>query len=342
MLCLLVFVAIYLTIHFFGRLENFVNAHVPIRRMVPFLMYETPYIIVQMLPPSCLISAIILFSLMKKNNEIMAMKSCGLDILKICQIMIILSLVVGLTLFLLSEIIVPYTSSRSNKIWDIEVNKQDPTRFYGSNHIWYKGTDSIYWIKNFDSEKRTMENPTFYFFNKAFRLIKRIDARRGIWKHNVWKLEDGIIQQARDDGDYELSKFHELYLEIPETPETFVRDVKLPEDMSYRELKQYATRVRQEGYDNTRYLVDMNLKIAFPFVTTILVLIGIPIALGLKKGATPLAVSLGIGSCMLYTITLSFSRSLGLTGIFPPILSVWLPNLVFFFLGLYLMMGIER
>jgi lipopolysaccharide export system permease protein len=279
---------------------------------------------------------------MKKNNEIMAMKSCGLDILKISQIMIILSLLVGLTVFLLSEIIVPYTSSRSNEIWKIEVHKQDPTRFYGSNQIWYKGTDSIYWIRNFDSEKRIMENPTFYFFNKAFRLTKRIDARRGIWKDNTWKIEEGIMQEARGDGGYELSKFNELYLEIPETPETFVRDVKLPEDMSYRELKQYSTRIRQEGYDNTRYLVDMNLKIAFPFVTIILVLIGIPIALGLNKGGTPLAVSFGIGSCFLYTIILSFSRSLGLSGIFPPILSAWSANLVFFFLGLYMMMGIER
>jgi lipopolysaccharide export system permease protein len=279
---------------------------------------------------------------MKRNNEIMAMKSCGLDILKISQTIVVLSLFVGLMVFFFSEIIVPYASSRSNDIWSIEVNKQDPTRFYGSNQIWYRGSDSIYWIKDFDSERGIMEYPTFYFFNKDFRLIKRIDGRRGFWQDGLWKIEKGIIQEAQDDGVYKISKFNELYLEIPETPETFVRDVKLPEDMSYRELKHYSERIRKEGYDNTRYLVDMNLKIAFPFICFIMVLIGIPIALGLKKGGTPLAVSVGIGGCFLYMITLSLSRSLGLSGIFPPVLSAWAANLLFLFFGSYLMMSIER
>lgn len=297
---------------------------------------------VQMAPVATLISVIIMFCLMKRNNEIMAMKSCGLDILKISQTIVILSLLVGIAVFLFSEIIVPYASSRSNEIWSIEVNKQDPTRFYGSKHIWYRGSDYIYWIKDFDSEKKIMVHPTFYFFNKDFRLIKRIDGRRGIWKDGVWKIEEGITQETQDDGIYEISKFNELYLEIPETPETFVRDVKLPEDMSYRELKRYSERIRKEGYDNTRYLVDMNLKIAFPFISFIMILIGIPIALGLKKGGTPLAVSVGIGGCFLYMITLSLSRSLGLSGIFPPMFSAWAANLVFFFLGVYLMMNIER
>ena len=109
-----------------------------------------------------------------------------------------------------------------------------------------------------------------------------------------------------------------------------------------KELKRYSERIRQEGYDNTRYLVDMNLKIAFPFISFIMVLVGIPIALGIKKGGTPLAVSVGIGGCFLYMITLSLSRSLGLSGIFPPALSASAANLVFFFFGLYLMMSIER
>ncbi|MBW1887254.1 MAG: LPS export ABC transporter permease LptG [Deltaproteobacteria bacterium] len=341
-LCQIIFLSIYLIIDFLQKIDNLIEANVSKSVMFSYFFYKTPYIMVQMAPVATLISVIIMFCLMKKNNEIMAMKSCGLDILKISQIIIVLSLLVGLTVFLFSEIIVPYASSRSNDIWSIEVNKQDPTRFYGSNQIWYKGSDSIYWIKNFDSEKGIMENPTFYFFDKAFRLIKRIDGRRGIWQDGIWKIEEGIMQEAQDDKVYKLSKFDELYLEIPETPETFVRDVKLPEDMSYRELKRYSKRIRQEGYDNTRYLVDMNLKIAFPFISFIMVLVGIPIALGLKKGGIPLAVSVGIGGCFLYMITLSFSRSLGLSGIFPPALSAWAANLIFFFFGLYLMMNIER
>ena len=74
--CLLIFVVIYLVILFIGKFDNFAEAHAPISRMLPFLMYKSPYIIVQMLPPASLISVIIMFSLMEKNNEIMDLKAC--------------------------------------------------------------------------------------------------------------------------------------------------------------------------------------------------------------------------------------------------------------------------
>jgi lipopolysaccharide export system permease protein len=111
--------------------------------------------------------------------------------------------------------------------------------------------------------------------------------------------------------------------------------------MSYWQLRRYAERVRVEGYDATEYLVDMNIKLALPFINLVMVFIGIPVALGLKKGGTPLAVSIGIGICFLYLTNLGFSRSLGLSGILPPILSAWAANVIFFFLGIYLMLRLE-
>ena len=112
--------------------------------------------------------------------------------------------------------------------------------------------------------------------------------------------------------------------------------------MSFWRLKRYAQREVMEGYDNREYVVHMNYKIAFPFIILIMVLIGIPISMKLEKRATPFAVSLGVCLCFLYYVVLAFSRSLGLSGILPPILSTWLANLIFFFFGVYLMMKIER
>jgi lipopolysaccharide export system permease protein len=72
-----------------------------------------------------------------------------------------------------------------------------------------------------------------------------------------------------------------------------------------------------------------------------MILIGIPIALGMKKGGTPLAVSLGIAACFLYLVVFGFTRSLGLSGALPPILSAWFANVAFFFFGSYLIMRVE-
>jgi len=341
-LCEVILLSMFLVIDFVQKLDNFLEANVLKGKILAYFLYKIPYIIVQMWPIAVLIAVIILFCVLKKNNEIMAMKACGIDILELSRHIVMASLFLSIVSFLLSDKVVPYSSSKCNEIWDMEVEKQDPTRFYGSDQIWYKTSSAIYWIRHFDSAGNIMQNPIFYFFDKDFRLVKKIEAKRGIWENGLWKIEEGIIQKIQGDGNYEVSKFDDLFLEIAETPDSFKRRGIEPEDMSYQQLKRYAETVGAEGYDNTEYLVDLNLKLSFPLISLILALLGVPVALGLKTGGTSLAVSAGIGLCFLYYVVMGLSRSLGLSGILPPLLSAWTANLLFIFLGAYLIMTLER
>lgn len=341
-LCEIIFLFLYLVIDFLQRIDNFIEAQVSKSIMFLFFFYKAPLVMTQMIPVATLIAVIILFSTMKKRNEITALKACGLNILGFSQKVIIASFFVAAAMFLFSESVVPYASFKGNKIWKVDVEKQDPGLFYGGHQIWYRGPDAIYWIRHFDFKNMIMENPTLYFFDETFRLIKKVDGRRGVWADGKWRIEGGVKQELRADGGYDIEKFETYLLNIPERPEAFVRGMKKPEEMSYWQLKRYAEEVREEGYDNTRYLVDMNLKTSFPFVSMLLVLIGIPLSLSLKRGGTPLAISLGMAICFFYVLALGFSRALGLSGVLPPVLSAWLANLLFFFLAIYAMIHMER
>ncbi|MCJ7594800.1 MAG: LptF/LptG family permease, partial [Desulfobacterales bacterium] len=332
-LCEIVFIFLYLIIEFLQKIDNFIEAQVPKGVMLLYFLFKAPLVAAQMIPPATLIAVIVMFATMKRRNEITALKASGLNLTGVSLKVIVASFFVAVALFLFSETVVPYASFRSNRIWDIDVEKQDPGLFYGSHQIWYKGSDSIYWIRDFDFKNNLMHDPTFYFFDESFRLIKRIDGRLGVWKDGKWVVEGGIVQELSPGGGYDLKKLESQPLEIPEGPEAFVKGMKKPEEMSYWQLKRYAETVQKEGYDNTRYLVDMNLKIAFPFVGMVLVFVGIPLPLGLKKGNTPLAISLGMAICFGYVLILGFSRSLGLSGVLPPLLSAWLANLLFLLLG---------
>ncbi|RLB38539.1 MAG: LPS export ABC transporter permease LptG [Deltaproteobacteria bacterium] len=338
LICLSIFVSMYLIIHFFGRLDNFAHARVPISRMVPFLLYKIPYIIVQMLPPASLISVIILFSLMKKNNEIMALKASGMSALKLAQPILTTSLLLSAALFVFSEVVVPYTSSKSNEIWRIEVRKRKAGSYLGRSHIWYRGENCIYWIKRFENAKGLMHDPVFYFFDSSFRLTRKIDGRLAHWKDGIWVVRDGLLLERKKDGRYGASRFDAIDLRLPETPQTFVREEVKPEEMGYWELQQFARRLQRDGYNATRYFVDLEIKVSFCFVVFCMALVGIPVALNLKKGGAPLAVSIGVMLCFIYLVIIGVSRSLGIGGFLPPLLSAWLANGVFFFLGVYWMM----
>lgn len=341
-ICQLIFIAIYLMIDFASGIDDFIKANSPKSVMFAYFAYKIPSIAVQMLPAATLTTIIIMFSLMKRNNEITSLKACGANVWRISQPIIITALFLSLALFLFSEVIVPLTSSKANDIWRIAVKKEKPGRFHGRNHIWHKGENCIYWIKQFDNDKMIMMEPTFYFFDSSFRLIKRIDARSGIWKDGAWQIRNGITQDLEKDGGYNMSRFKQLELRLPERPEDFVREEKEPEEMGYQQLKRFAERLRAEGYDATKYFVDINIKIAFPFVILIMALIGIPVALWKKDMSTPVAVSLGIVLCFAYLLILGLSRTLGFAGILPPLLSAWLANSIFLFLGIYLMIHVNR
>jgi lipopolysaccharide export system permease protein len=341
--CLVMFVFLFLMIDF---VQNFVQ-HKGARALVivSYFLYKLPYIIVQMVPVATLIAVIVLFRSMKNNREIMAVKACGINIISLAQTILVISLFISLFTFVFSESIVPYASSKSNEIWDVQViekDSADSTKFYGSDQIWYKTADAIYWIKHFDSAKNVMEDPTIYIFNNDFKLVKRIDAKRGIWGDGVWKFENGFTQELQSDGEYATETFDARVMNIPETPDTFRKKLKQPVEMSYRQLKKYSDDVKNDGYDNTGYRVEMSVKIAFPLISLVLALLGIPIALELKFGGIPLAVAAGIGLSFLYLVVLSISKALGLSMILPPFLAAWTANLLFIFTGIYLMMGIER
>jgi lipopolysaccharide export system permease protein len=340
-LCQAIFVFLYLIIDFLQKIDNFVEAEASAGAMLAFLFYKVPLIAVQMAPVAALISVVVMFSFMKKNNEMTALKACGISVFRLSLPVLFASIGLSIAVFLFSELAVPYASSKSNDIWDRNVSKRDQGRFYGRNRIWYKGTNSIYWIRHFDGKRMVMEDPAFYFFDDSFHLIKRIDAQKAIWVGDRWRVQEGIIQKMGDEGVYNLSRFKEIDLRLKETPESFLRTVKLPEEMSYWELKRYAEKIAIEGYDDTRFLVDMNVKLAFPLLSFVMVLVGIPITLGLKRRGAPLAVSLGIAACFLYYLIFGLAQSLGYSGVLPPVLSAWLASLAFLFFGSYLMMRLQ-
>ncbi len=338
----MVFIAIYLMIDFAGGIDDFIKAHAARSVMFSYFLYKIPAIGVQMLPAATLTTVIIMFSVMKRNNEITALKACGANVWKISHPVILTCFSLSIALFLFSETIVPSTSSHANEIWRVAVKNEKPGRFHGQSHIWYKGDNCIYWMRQFDNQTMTMIEPAFYFFDPAFHLIRRIDARAGTWKNGVWVLRSGIIQNREEDGGYDLSRFQRLELKLPERPEDFVRQEIEPEEMGYQQLKRFAERLRTEGYDATRYFVDINIKVSFPFVILIMALIGVPVALWKKGMGTPMAVSVGIALCFVYLLVLGLSRTLGFAGILPPILSAWLANGLFLFLGIYLMILVNR
>lgn len=335
-ICHALFISLYLIVHFFDRIDNFAEAHAATEKMAAFFLLQIPFIAAQMLPPAAMIALIITFSIMERNNETVALKACGVSLGALCRPVLAVSAMLSVLLFLLSELIVPVSSTAANRIWRIDVQKRGSLQVTDRHQIWFKGSSCIYHIPFLDSAKGLMLNPTFYFLDDSFNLVRKIDAKRAGWSRGVWELQEGISLEKTAGGEYALKRIDRLSLSLPEAPESFITERRKPEEMNLWELKAFAQTVRDEGYDAGPYFVDLNIKLAFPAVLIILSLLAPPIALWRRRLSTPVAVSAGAAACFIYLLVLGAARALGIAGLLPPLVAGWAANAIFLLIGVWL------
>ncbi|RLB82264.1 MAG: LPS export ABC transporter permease LptG [Deltaproteobacteria bacterium] len=332
--------SIYLVIDFFEKIDDFLEAGVPISQALVFFMFRLPFIIVQVTPVGVLLAVLLVLGLMVRNNELVALQSGGIGIRYLLKPLLLLSLAFSFVLFFFSEIMVPITMAKANNIWRVKVNKQVAT--FKQKDIWIKGNRAIYHIAYFNPVDKSISGVTFNFFDDKFNMTKRIDAKKGIHESDHWLLQDCVEQIRLQDGSYQVSYPLQRILKIDLMPEDLKKIAKKSEEMSSKELSTYIQKVKDEGYDATPYQVDWQAKLAFPSICLVMTIVGTAIALRNKKGeGIAMGVAYGIAVAFCYWVVYGFCLSMGYNGFLRPFLAAWLTNIVFVVLGTLLLLYVD-
>ncbi|MGA9476859.1 MAG: LPS export ABC transporter permease LptG, partial [Desulfobacterales bacterium] len=335
-------IGIFLAIDFFEKIDDFLEAGLPIHRAAVFFMLRIPFVVAQISPLAILLSVLIVLGLMNKRNELLALRSGGVSMLFFLRSITVLGVLFAVLLFLNADILVPITFSKANRIYTREVAKEEVIASREKN-IWIKGNRSISHIKYYNPSSQTISGITLYFFDEKFRLVRQVDAVKGTFKANGWLFYD-ILEQVLDplSGEYKVTFHKERSEPLATRPADFKRVSKKSEEMNVLELWDYIVTVENEGYDATSYRVDLQAKIAFPFVCIILCILALGIGVNKKlKESLALVVALGIGVAFLYWTLYSFCLSLGYGGVLPPFVAAWTTNFVFFSAGVLNLLYIE-
>ena len=327
---LAVVVGLYIIVEFFNKADNFMEAGLPISRLLRYLQLRLPQIITQITPVGILLAILIAFGLMNKNYEIIALKSGGVSVYYLLRPVLTIAVFLSILLFCLSEIIVPITISKANKIWLMEV-KNKPTMTSKQKNIWIKGHRAIYFIQYFNPQNRSISGVILNFFDNEFKLAKRVDANRGLYVKDKWVFYDSMEQVLERETEIYSVQFHAQKVEdVDFLPEDLMRAFKKSEEMNIAELFRYIQEVESEGYDATTFRVDFHARFAYPVLTIIVCIMGIGIAVKRKSREGP-SVSIAFGALLVfvYWVFHSFCLSLGYGGMLPAVISAWISNLIF-------------
>ncbi len=328
-LCLVLFMGIYVIVDLFEKFSRFLEARVAPGLILRYYLFSLPNIFIQVLPVAVLLASLLTLGGLARNNELLAMKMGHVSALRIALPCIGLGLAASLAAWGTTEYLAPRINERAVNIWRTEVRRLPAHRITRESDIWYraKGNRFVH-ISLIEARSGLIRGMSIFDLTPDFDLVRRVDAREAAWGPNGWTVRGGYRLNL-DHDRLRVNPFREMVTPLEEGLEEFARVARSPEEMSFAQLRRYIQRLVSSGVGATRYRVDLYAKVSTALVSLVMALIGV--SFGLRTGKA--GVMLWVGACIpmgfLYWMLLSLAVAFGRGGVLPPMAAAWLPNLVF-------------
>ena len=171
------------------------------------------------------------------------------------------------------------------------------------------------------------------------KLVSHLTARRATYdttKVHRWIVRDYMIREMKGMKEV-ITKGERLDTIIKMEPQDFLITRNQYETLTSPELKTYIDNQKRRGFANIKeFEVEYYKRIATPFAAFILTLIGASLSSKKVKGGMGLNLGVGLGLSASYILFQTISSTFAISGNVPPVLAVWIPNILFLFIAIYL------
>ncbi|MDH4186101.1 MAG: LPS export ABC transporter permease LptG [Nitrospira sp.] len=346
MMCFSGLMTIYLVIDFFEKVRRFLRYDASWLDVLAYFLLKTPAISFQIAPLAILMATLLTFGLLSRGHEITAMRSCGISLPWITIPFITFAIGVSLVLLLFSSTVIPLAAAKSEEIKTTRIEKKPPAAALKLQQPWTRvGTESLMQVTSVSIDGTRLSGVRIFQFDHPFRLIDITEADEARYQNSVWTLYQGRQRQLFSNGAVSVTEFDHHAITLSLIPDDFtVWMTGDSESMTFHDIRAYTRRRHQQGSQSARLKTDYYSRIAFPFVTVIMVLVGIALSLR-KSGTRGGSMAMGIGQALIvgfcYWTTHSIAIALGRGGALTPVIAGWMANLLFMSFGLYLMLKVR-
>ena len=294
--CLLAFFSLYIIIDVFSHLDEILKQSANLSLLLKYYLGYLPIIFVQVTPIACLLSTLYTFGHLNRNNEIIAMRAAGLSILEITKTVISFGIIASILVFWVNDKFVPRSLSLTQKIknqmetQNLKIKEKEPEFV---RYLYVLGLKNrLFSIDKFYPATNTMEGIIILEQDEEQNVIKKIIADKGVYINGLWTFYKCITYNYVQDQIIEEPKYREEeIMVIPETPAELLNQRQSPDFMTISELDSYIGKLSKSGALSVvkNFQVDLYHRYFFPLTSIIIIFLGIPFALRMKKRATGLS-----------------------------------------------------
>lgn len=316
------------------RIGKFSEKNAPLSGIVfDYYLNFIPFMINQFSPLFVFITVIFFTSRMAYNTEIVAILASGISFRRMMYPYFLSALFIAAFSLTLNLFIIP----PANKNRQAFENKYLRNPFYNREqniHFQLQPGEYVY-MRNYDTYSRTAQGFSLEKF-EGNQLISKLTSSRARWDSiaNKWQVYNYFIRDINQDGET-FRQGETLDTTILLTDFDLSSRDNVVQSMNYFQLNDYINRLKIRGSKAIQVAyIEKYTRFSMPFSTFILTLIGVSLSSRKVRGGIGLHIGIGIGLSFTYIFFMQFSTILVDTlGV---LLSVWVPNILYSFIAIYL------
>jgi lipopolysaccharide export system permease protein len=335
-----VFTFVLLMGRFIKLAEMVIAKGVPLSDVLLLVMYMLPSFSVVTIPMSFLLAVLLAFGRLSADNELTAMKASGLGLNNLLPPVIAFAVIA----YLATSVITVYALPKGNTEFktllynaiNTRVNISLKDRVFNDD---FPGL--VIYVARYDEEKHHISGILIYDERNPEESVT-IFAKNGFIvtdpdkKALRLRLLQGGIHRPRGKSGYQLMEFESYDLSVNLNQDYKIVPTINELDMTFRELRKAIQAPETDARTKRDMLLEFHRRLALPFACFVFALIGVPLGLQNRRSGKSSGFSICISVLLLYYIVLTAGKTLGQKGVISPLLSMWLPNVLFISLGLYL------
>lgn len=329
--CVLIFTLISMAIDFSDKVSSFIEKPATLKNILIDYYGGWVFHMAGLLMPLYTLIAVVFFtSRLAFNAELLSILNAGVSFRRLLQPYLMAGGFIALMHFTMNHFIVPKLNK--SRLWfEHTFVWTDQERGKASNVHFLLGPETKVYIRGYNKNNKTANGMRLQRF-EGNRVISILEADLAEWKSepNIWTLRSYSVRTF--DG---LKESYQRYAgpldsAINLTPQDFIYFLNQNQEMTSGELLSAIDRDRARGLTNTKtYEIEFHRRTADAFTNIILTIIGLAVAGRKVRGGMGLHLAIGVGIGALYILLSKFAVSFASSGAMPVVVGMWIPNIVF-------------
>ncbi len=330
-------IAIIVIFDYNENIDKFATSNVTFKAIVfDYYLNLVPYLANTFSALFVFISVIYFTSKLAETSEIIAMFAAGVSFKRLLRPYLISAGIIAIMTYILSAYVIPIGNKTRMEFEDQYKRKKIVE---SARNIQLQVNDStVAYFERYDN--RTLTGYRFSldkFINK--KLVSHMTARTLTYhpsERHKWTAKNWMIRELSDDKEIIRSNVREpLDTIIKIEPGDFLISKGQQETMTSPQLSEYIDKQKARGMANIKpFEIEYHKRIAMSFAAFILTVIGASLSSKKTKGGMGLSLGIGLGLSFSYILFQAISSAFAEQ--MPVYVAVWIPNILYSFIAIYL------